>query len=313
MEAPSVPKVLLEDTGRLDDHYEVTKYLGDGGYARVYECIDKETRLPYACKAISKRLGSFEAASVTRELQIMLDLAHEPNVVTLRSLFEDADNVYLVMDLGSEDLFEHMQRHPNGFASEREVANVMRQLMTALRACHSHGIMHWDLKLENVVLIGSNKSDNNDKEGFPEVKLIDFGFSTYVGSDEVLSKPAGTLIYLAPEVLRLSYGRAADVWSAGCIMFALMSGHHPFEVGFPEGLDCDGFTFHRLKTAHKDFENDKFRYPSSQAWDSLSEAGKDLVSKMLTVDPKMRLTIEEFFYHPWTVHHTSDTTSSCIR
>lgn len=310
-----VPKVLLEDTERLDDHYEVTKYLGGGGYARVYECVDKETQLPYACKAISKRLGSFEVDSVAWELHIMLNLAHEPNVVTLRSLFEDADNVYLVMDLGFEDLYEHMQRHPTGLTSEREVANVMRQLMTAVRACHSHGIMHRDLKLENVILTGSNKStsksDDNNENEFPEVKLIDFGLSAYMDLDEVLNKPVGTLIYLAPEVLRLSYGRAADVWSAGCIMFALMSGHHPFEVGFPEGLDCNTFTLHKLKTTYKDFEKDKFRYPSSKAWDLVSETGKDLVSKMLTVDPKMRLTIEEFFDHPWTVHHMRDSTSTC--
>ena len=310
METPFPPKVLLEDTGKLDDHYEVTKYLGEGGYARVYECIDKVTRLPYACKAVSKKLKSFEADVITQELHIMLDLAHQPNVVTLRNIFEDSDNVYMVMDLGSKDLFEYMQRHPNGCASEREVANVMCQVMTAVRACHSHGIMHRDLKLENVVLNGGSGGNDNNNE-FPEVKLIDFGMSTYAGLDEMLTKPAGTLIYLAPEVLRLSYGWAADVWSAGCIMFALISGHHPFEVGFPEGLECDPFTLHRLKNAHKDFEKDKFHHPSSKVWDSVSETGKDLVSKMLTVDPKMRLTVDEFFDHPWTVHHMSNTTSSC--
>ena len=211
------------DTGNVDDQFRTEEFLGKGSYSSVYKVYDKVTDLPYACKMLSKYNKNFNAEDVRKEVQIMLRLSGQLNVVNLRGIFENADYVFLVMDLCSGgDLFDFIaMQHPSG-CSEQIVAHVMLQIMAAIQSCHAAGVMHGDVKLENIMLCETSTND-------PFVKLTDFGLSKITKGDKVTTI-AGTPIYMAPEVLQQSYGCESDIWSAGCIMYMLFTGGQPFDL-----------------------------------------------------------------------------------
>lgn len=106
----------------------------------------------------------------------------------------------------------------------------MFQIMSAIQACQSVGVVHRDLKPENVLIV------DKDESGFPMIKIIDLRLSTFTQPDEVLHELVGTPPYIAQEVTRHAYGGEADVWSAGCIMFILPCGYHPFECALYGGV-----------------------------------------------------------------------------
>ena len=280
------------DNGKVEDHFKNEKFLGCGFSSTVYQCSDKVTNLPYASKVISKKEKNFNVDDVRRETEIMLKLSDQPNVVSLRGFFEDSEYAFLIMDLCSGgDLFDFIaQQHPSG-CSEQLVAHVMLQLMSAIRSCHEVGVMHGDVKLENIMLCESNTSE-------PRIKLIDFGMSKVTHGDEKVTTIAGTPSYMAPEVLQECYGCEADIWSAGCIMYLLITGDFPFGL---EGVDiCSKLARMKQLRAYQTFEK-KLR--TSKACKSISKNGRDVLSKMLAVNPSMRLTADDFFKHPWAMQH----------
>ena len=282
------------DNGRVEDHFKNEKLLGCGFSSTVYKCSDKVTNLPYASKVISKNDKYFNVDDVRRETEIMLKLSDRPNVVSLRGFFEDSEYVFLIMDLCSGgDLFDFIGRqHPSG-CSEPLVAHVMLQIMSAIRSCHAVGVMHGDIKLENIMLSESNTNE-------PCIKVIDFGMSKVTQHREKVTTIAGTPRYMAPEVLQKCYGCEADIWSAGIIMYLLITGDFPFDV---EGVDiCTEFARMKQLRVYQEFEK---KLPFSKAYKSISENGRDVLSKMLAVNPSMRLTTDEFFQHPWAMQHNT--------
>lgn len=279
------------DTGNVEDRFQTEKFLGRGISSSVYEVYDKVTKHPYACKVLSKRNKTFDAEKVRKEAEIMLRLSGQLNIVNLRGIFENSDCVFLIMDLCSGgDLFDFIAvQHPSG-CSEQMVAHVMLQIMTAIQSCHALGVIHSDVKPENIMLC---QSDANG----PLAKLIDFGVSNITNGEKVTTI-AGTPSYMAPEVLQQRYGVEADMWSAGCIMYMLFTGEHPFDL---EELDIPSKSAQRKQLcAYRQFEKE---FPSSEACKSMSEGARDVLFKMLAVDPSARLTADEFHQHPWTVQH----------
>ena len=138
--------------------------------------------------------------------------------------------------------------------------------------------MHRDLKLENVMM--SDTTDN----AVP--KLVDFGLAKIIGPSEKANEPFGTLGYVAPEVLKKEpYGMSCDLWSLGCICYALMSGSLPF--------DDDSQKETIQQTINRPLE---FDLP---CWNRVSQSCKELVSGLLIKDPKNRLTLDKVFSHPW--------------
>ena len=280
------------DTGNVEDHYRNDKFLGSGFSSSVYKVYDNFTHLPYACKMLSKYNRNFNAKDVREEVQIMLRLSGQLNVVHLRGIYENSDYVFLVMDLCSGgDLFDFIAvQNPSG-CSEQVVAHVMLQLMTALQSCHAAGVMHGDVKPENIMLCESSTNDD------PLVKLIDFGLSKITEGEKVTTI-AGTPCYMAPEVLQQIYGCESDIWSAGCIMYMLFAGEQPFDL---EEVDIRSMSGRRKQLcAYLQFEEE---FPSSDACKSMSESARDVLLRMLAVNPSERLTADEFFQHPWALQH----------
>ncbi|OEL18780.1 Calcium-dependent protein kinase 1 [Dichanthelium oligosanthes] len=273
-----VGSVLRRDSERLKDLYTLGKKLGQGQFGTTYQCVEKATGKHFACKSIAKRklLTDEDVEDVRREIQIMHHLAGHPNVVSIVGAYEDAVAVHLVMELcAGGELFDRIIQR--GHYSEKAAAQLARVIIGVVEACHSLGVMHRDLKPENFLFV-------NQKEDAP-LKAIDFGLSIFFKPDEVLSDVVGSPYYVAPEVLRKEYGCKVDVWSAGVIIYILLSGVPPFWDESEQGI------FEQVMKGVLDF--------SSDPWPSISESAKDLVRKMLIRNPRKRLTAHEALRHPW--------------
>jgi len=265
--------------GKVEDKYTFGKDLGSGNYSVVKYATSKETGKAVAIKVINKSsLGDEGGAMVEKEIKIMLKLNH-PNIVKLHEAYEVSDKYYLVLDLvsGGEmfDKIVALQHY-----SEAVAARLLRQMVGALDHVHSHNIVHRDLKPENLLLV-------DDSDGSP-VLVADFGLAEYV--TQPLSKPVGTPGYVAPEVVECldrtwAYGIEVDMWAVGVILYIMLSGSPPFYS------QDDDEVFDQILAGDFDF-------PKSM-WKNVSEEAVDLVKKLMTVDPKKRLTARQTLEHPW--------------
>ncbi|CAH9122042.1 unnamed protein product [Cuscuta epithymum] len=270
--------VLNNKTGNLKEFFTIGRKLGQGQFGVTFLCVEKETGKQYACKSIAKRklLTDDDVEDVRREIQIMHHLAGHPNVISIKGAYEDAIAVHVVMEYcAGGELFDRITQR--GHYTERQAAELTRTIVGVVEACHSLGVMHRDLKPENFLFV--------DKHEDSLLKTIDFGLSIFFKPGERVSDVVGSPYYVAPEVLRKRYGAEADVWSAGVIVYILLSGVPPFWA------ETEKEIFQEVLHGELDFISDP--------WPSISEGAKDLVRKMLIRDPRKRLTAHEVLCHPW--------------
>lgn len=279
---PAIHKVENNILGKpFDDiraRYTLGKELGRGQFGVTYNCVESSTRELYACKSILKRklINKNDKEDIKREIQIMQHMSGQPNIVEFRGSYEDRQSVHLVMELcAGGELFDRIIAE--GHYSERAAAKICRQIVNVVHVCHFMGVMHRDLKPENFLL--STKSEG------AMIKATDFGLSVYIEEGKVYRDIVGSAFYVAPEVLRRSYGKEIDIWSAGVILYILLSGVPPFWAETEKGI------FDAILQGDIDFE--------SKPWPSISRSAKDLVRRMLTPDPKRRITSTQVLDHPW--------------
>ncbi|XP_073302773.1 calcium-dependent protein kinase 15-like isoform X2 [Primulina huaijiensis] len=271
-------RVLGRPMSDIHSVYIFGRELGRGQFGVTHLVTHRATRLTYACKSIATRklLNADDVADVCREVQIMHHLTGNRNIVELKEVFEDRHNVHLVMELcGGGELFDRIIA--KGHYSERAAAGLCRQIVTVVHACHSMGVMHRDLKPENFLFLSTLEDS--------PLKATDFGLSVFFKQGEVFKDLVGSAYYVAPEVLRRNYGSEADIWSAGVILYILLSGVPPFWGENEKGI------FEAVLRGHLDFV--------SEPWPLISSSAKDLVKKMLQADPKDRLNAVEVLNHPW--------------
>ncbi|XP_021886920.1 calcium-dependent protein kinase 20-like [Carica papaya] len=270
--------VLGRKTENLKEIYTLGRKLGQGQFGTTFLCLEKGTQTEFACKSIAKRklTTQEDVEDVRREIQIMHHLAGHPNVIQIVGAYEDAVSVHVVMELcAGGELFDRIIQR--GHYTERKAAELARLIVGVVEACHSLGVMHRDLKPENFLFI-------NQEEESP-LKTIDFGLSVFFRPGETFTDVVGSPYYVAPEVLRKHYGPECDVWSAGVIIYILLSGVPPFWDETEQGI------FEQVLKGELDF--------LSEPWPSISESAKDLVRRMLVRDPKKRMTAHEVLCHPW--------------
>ena len=265
--------------GLFLDNYEVIKQLGKGGYGKVYEVKNKKTGIIYACKHLSKliikNLEKFE-----REINILINTDH-PNIIRIYEIFESQRSLYLVMELckGGEvfdRIIEHIQSKT--MYSEKDAAEMFRQVMSSIEYCHNNGICHRDLKPENLLYLNQGPEKNNP------IKVIDFGLSQIISPSKKLKTKVGTAYYVSPEILQGDYTEKCDIWSAGVILYIFLSGDPPFNG------PSDSAIYAKISQM-------KFTFPEKK-WSCISKEAKDLISHMI-VPEKDRYTARQVIDHPW--------------
>ncbi|XP_064970392.1 calcium-dependent protein kinase 2 isoform X2 [Musa acuminata AAA Group] len=249
--------------------YSLGKELGRGQFGVTYLCTETATGAQYACKSVSKRklATKSDREDIKREIQIMQHLTGQANIVEFKGAYEDRNSVNLVMELcAGGELFDRIIA--KGHYSERAAAAICRAIVNVVNICHFMGVMHRDLKPENF-LLATNEED-------AMLKATDFGLSVFIEEGKVYKDIVGSAYYIAPEVLKQRYGKEIDIWSAGVILYILLSGVPPFWAETERGI------FDAILKGEIDFE--------SAPWPSISSSAKDLVMKMLKQDPKKRIT-----------------------
>ena len=255
--------------------FEQLKIIGSGSFGRVYLVKNKKNNKLYAMKVLSKSLiKQKQQQEHTINERILLSKLNSPLMIKLFYCFQDEKNLYFIMEFvqGGELLY-HLKKHIR-FDDERTKFYIA-ELILALDYLHQNNIIYRDIKPENILI---------DKTG--HIKLIDFGLSKIIKSNEKMLTICGTPYYLAPEIVKgKGYNNSADWWSLGCLMYEMLSGNPPFKIN------------------GKDIYSIKFEEPVKMD-NCFSEEAKDLINKLLNVDPNKRLGygkngIEELKNHPY--------------
>uniref|UniRef100_A0A6Q2YRG1 calcium/calmodulin-dependent protein kinase n=1 Tax=Esox lucius TaxID=8010 RepID=A0A6Q2YRG1_ESOLU len=263
---------------RFTDEYNLYEELGKGAFSIVKRCMRISNGQEYAAKIINtKKLSARDHQKLEREARICRLLKH-PNIVRLHDSISEEGFHYLVFDLvtGGE-LFEDIVARE--YYSEADASHCIQQILEAVLHCHQMGVVHRDLKPENLLLASKLKG--------AAVKLADFGLAIEVqGDQQAWFGFAGTPGYLSPEVLRKDpYGKPVDMWACGVILYILL-------VGYPPFWDEDQ---HRL---YQQIKAGAYDFPSPE-WDTVTPEAKDLINKMLTINPVKRVTATDALKHPW--------------
>ncbi|XP_014793604.1 PREDICTED: peripheral plasma membrane protein CASK isoform X14 [Calidris pugnax] len=255
-----------------------------GPFSVVRRCINRETGQQFAVKIVDVAKFTSSPGLSTEDLKREASICHmlkHPHIVELLETYSSDGMLYMVFEFmdGADLCFEIVKRADAGFVySEAVASHYMRQILEALRYCHDNNIIHRDVK-PHCVLLAS-------KENSAPVKLGGFGVAIQLGeSGLVAGGRVGTPHFMAPEVVkREPYGKPVDVWGCGVILFILLSGCLPF-YGTKERL-FEGIIKGKYKM-------------NPRQWSHISESAKDLVRRMLMLDPAERITVYEALNHPW--------------
>ena len=216
--------------------------------------------------------NSRSAVACKREIGIMRKLRH-PNIVQLHDFFDEEDNIYIVMEYcRGGPLFKQIVNRSK--YTEKDAREIFVYLLSALKYTHSMGIVHRDVKPDNILLINESSND---------VKIADFGLSAAIDEGGHLLEFAGSFHWMAPEILENTstpYGKPVDLWSLGVIAYNLLSGDYPF-------ISKEQI----LRAEYYPMEGD--------SWESVSESAKDFIRKLLVVDPAQRMTADQASLHAW--------------
>uniref|UniRef100_A0A671Q4R3 Peripheral plasma membrane protein CASK n=1 Tax=Sinocyclocheilus anshuiensis TaxID=1608454 RepID=A0A671Q4R3_9TELE len=275
---------MADDDVLFEDVYELCEVIGKGPFSVVRRCINRDTGQQFAVKIVDVASFTSSPGLSTEDLKREASICHmlkHPHIVELLETYSSDGMLYMVFEFmdGADLCFEIVKRADAGFVySEAVASHYMRQILEALRYCHDNNVIHRDVK-PHCVLLAS-------KENSAPVKLGGFGVAIQLGeSGLVAGGRVGTPHFMAPEVVkREPYGKPVDVWGCGVILFILLSGCLPF-YGTKERL------FEAIVKG-------KYKMNPRQ-WSQISESAKDLVRRMLMLDPAERITVYEALNHPW--------------
>ncbi|KAL4622093.1 hypothetical protein ACB092_06G272600 [Castanea dentata] len=262
--------------------FELGREVGRGHFGHTCSARGKKGDLkdrPVAVKIISKAkmTTAISIEDVRREVKILKALSGHQHLVKFHDACEDANNVYIVMELceGGELLDRILSR--GGRYAEEDAKFIVVQILSVVAFCHLQGVVHRDLKPENFLF--TSRSEDAD------MKLIDFGLSDFIRPDERLNDIVGSAYYVAPEVLHRSYSMEGDIWSIGVITYILLCGSRPFWARTESGI------FRAVLRAEPNFED--------SPWPSVSAEAKDFVKRLLNKDYRKRMTAVQALTHPW--------------
>jgi calcium-dependent protein kinase len=276
--------------GDITQFYEVIKKIGEGAYGKIYKVKNKQSGDIRAMKQITKSkipdINKFQT-----EIKI-LSLVDHPNIVRLFEVIEDDKYFNLLQELCTGG--ELYKKSQTSQLKEKEIAKIFNQIMSAVAYCHEKGIVHRDLKLENI-LFASEEPDS-------PIKLIDFGFSVIFDKNENnkekttdgsefkklglrrMKSKVGTLYYISPEIIKGNYDEKCDIWACGVILYILICGYPPFSG------NTDKEVYNLITQVKYDFDK--------EIWKNISKYAKELIKNMLT-PAKNRYTAKQVLACKW--------------
>ncbi|EAR99912.2 Serine/Threonine kinase domain protein (macronuclear) [Tetrahymena thermophila SB210] len=265
-----------QTTNKLMERFEIKACIGKGSYAVVKLARDTHTDKNVAIKMYDKYklIDPQKRNNVKREIAILNKLDHS-NIIKLYQTIDTRSSVNLVMEyISSQSLRQFMKAQEGRQLEERYARLIFKQLVSAVQYCHEWEVIHRDIKLENVMLDISNNH---------QIKLIDFGFAIRIPSDKKLNIFCGTPSYMSPEITkkREYFGKPADVWSLGVVLYALVCGRFPFK-----GKD-DNDLFRKIQSGD-------FKIPGN-----VSQSATRLINKLLKLNPEDRPTAKEILSDRW--------------
>ncbi|XP_032683989.1 ovarian-specific serine/threonine-protein kinase Lok-like [Odontomachus brunneus] len=271
----------------LKQKYALGRKLGSGACGEVRLIFTKDGTKQFALKAIQKcdfditgaRNQLNDPVKIKNEVEILRKLEH-PCIIQMKDIHDTPRTVYIVLELmkGGE-LFEKIRSR--GKLSESFTKLIFYQVILAVRYLHKQDITHRDLKPENILL-----ADNSD---ITVAKVSDFGLAKLVDAQTMMRTFCGTPFYVAPEILsnlgRISYTNQVDVWSLGVILYVCLGGVLPFHTQNKMSLEVQ-------------IKNGLYVFPKT-CFGHVSEEAIDLIKRMMTVDPKKRITVQQILQHSW--------------
>ncbi|KAJ6757391.1 SERINE/THREONINE-PROTEIN KINASE [Salix koriyanagi] len=267
---------MCDDT--LKNNYQLCEEIGRGRFGTISRCFSPTKIGFFACKSIDKNLlnDPTDRECLQNEAKIMSILSPHPNIVQLFDVYDTEDSLDMVLELCQQStLYDRLMKSGDDGLSEGRYASIMKQLLTAIAHCHRFGIVHRDIKPDNILFDEMNR-----------VKLADFGSADWVGEEGTLSGVVGTPYYVAPEVVMgRDYNEKVDVWSAGVVLYVLLAGFPPFYGETVEEI------FQAVVRGNLRFPPKVFRDVSPEA--------KDLLRKMICRDVSRRFSAEQALRHPW--------------
>ncbi|CAG9332573.1 unnamed protein product [Blepharisma stoltei] len=261
---------------KIIKNYELGKTLWDGGFYEVRLGTEKKTGAQRAVKSIL--LGTKDSHDIDKlleEVEVLKKLDH-PNIIKVYEVYHDQLYLHIVTELclGGE-LFEKMGQML--YFSEIQAAKFMKEILSAVNHCHSVGVVHGDLRPENILF----ENDSPDAK----LKLVGFKQSQFIKPNEKLTKFTGTSYFTAPEVISGSYDNKCDIWSLGILLYIMLSGLVPYKAKSERSL------YEKIQEKPISFKD--------PAWDSISKEAKNLIKWMLNKKPLKRPSIDEILEHEW--------------
>ncbi|KAI8643048.1 kinase-like domain-containing protein [Parasitella parasitica] len=280
----------------IHDLFITGRKIGSGSFGQVFSAQCKETKQIVAMKIIYKKALAHKPKareSLLREIGVCLSFPIHPCIIQVNRLFDIDNKMYIIMEYGVDgDLFDSITSGEVGM-EEYKVKIIFDQIAHAIAFLHKRGIVHRDIKLENIIMC--------DRKTLT-VKICDFGLSTFIRSNRLLETSCGTIMYAAPELLESKgYGKEIDIWSLGVLLFTALATSTPFFQVGDEGKEEDR---QRLRNQIKKGD---FDY-SLPVWDSISDEAKNLIDNMIMVDKEKRYNIEQVIAHPWLKNIESEET-----
>ena len=271
--SPTVRTGLERECNKDDFFREGDSYIGKGAFGEVWKVSHKITGKIYVIKVMDKLAIKEQRLidQINREIEIMYKLNH-PHVIRLINHFEDDDKFYLIMPYASKGQLYSLLRRQVRF-DQRTAAQYMREVIEAVRYIHSFSpkIIHRDIKPENLLL------DENYR-----VLLSDFGWSNFLDDNEYRKTFCGTPEYLSPEMAKKEgHNEMVDIWALGVLMFEFLAGYAPFSGSCPKEL-------------YSNIKKLKINWPVD-----FPPLAKNLITKILKLNPSERLSLEEILDHSW--------------
>ena len=271
--SPTVRTGLERECNKNDFYREGDSYIGKGAFGEVWKVSQKMTGKIYVIKVMDKSAIKEQRLidQINREIEIMYKLNH-PHVIRLINHFEDDEKFYLIMPYASKGQLYSLLRRQVRF-DQRTAAQYMREVIEAVRYIHSFSpkIIHRDIKPENLLL------DDNYR-----VLLSDFGWSNFLDDNEYRKTFCGTPEYLSPEMAKKEgHNEMVDIWALGVLMFEFLAGYAPFSGSNPKEL-------------YANIKKLKINWPVD-----FPPLAKNLITKILKLNPSERLSLEEILDHAW--------------